>query len=57
MTEYRSPKNTARWIIWHTLCGPSLKVNLSLMKNVLKPFAKYVLIPLGLTSAASVQIQ
>ena len=31
----------------------TLKTGLSLMKNVLKPLAKSVLIPLGLTSAAS----
>ena len=33
--------------------GPSLKAGLSFMKNVLKPLAKSVLIPLGLTSTAS----
>ena len=32
--------------------GPLLKTGLLLMKNVLKPFAKSVLIPLGLTAAA-----
>ena len=35
------------------LLGPSLKTNLSLIKNVLKPLAKSVLIPLGLTTEAS----
>ena len=35
------------------LLGPLLKVDLPLMKNVLKSLAKNVLIPLGLTSAAS----
>ena len=33
--------------------GPLLKTGLPLMKNVLKPLAKSVLIPLGLTVAAS----
>ena len=33
--------------------GPLLKTELPLMKNVLKPLAKSVLIPLGLTAAAS----
>ena len=33
--------------------GPLLKTRLSLIKNVLKQSAKSVLIPLGLTSAAS----
>ena len=35
------------------LLGPSLKIGLPLMKNVIKPLAKSVLIPLGLTAAAS----
>ena len=35
------------------LLGPLLKTGLLLMKNVLKPLAKSILIPLGLTSAAS----
>ena len=34
--------------------GPLLKAGLPLMKNVLQPLAKSVLIPLGLTAAASV---
>ena len=33
--------------------GPLLKTELSLIKNVLKPLAKSVLIPLGLTAAAA----
>ena len=33
--------------------GPLLKTGLPLMKNVLKPLAKSVLIPLGLTATAS----
>ena len=36
-----------------TLLGPLLKTGLPLMKNVIKPLAKSVLIPLGLTAAAS----
>ena len=35
------------------LLGPLLKTGLPLMKNVIKPLAKSVLIPLGLTKAAS----
>ena len=33
--------------------GTLLKIGFSLMKNVIKPLAKSVLIPLGLTAAAS----
>ena len=33
--------------------GPLLKIGLPLIKNVIKPLAKSVLIPLGLTIAAS----
>ena len=33
--------------------GPLLRTGLPLMKNVIKPLAKSVLIPLGLTAAAS----
>ena len=35
------------------LLGPLLKPGLLLMSNVIKPLAKSVLIPLGLTAAAS----
>ena len=35
------------------LLGPLLKAGLPLIKNALKPLAKSVLIPLGLTAAAS----
>ena len=35
------------------LLGPLLKTGLPLIKNVIKPSAKSVLIPLGLTAAAS----
>ena len=33
--------------------GPLLKTGLPLMKNIITPLAKSVLIPLGLTAAAS----
>ena len=36
------------------LLGPFLKTGLPLMKSVIKPLAKSVLIPLGLTTTASV---
>ena len=35
------------------LLGPLLKTGLALIKNVIKPLTKSVLIPLGLTAAAS----
>ena len=35
------------------LLGPLLKTGLPLIKNVIQPLAKSVLIPLGLTTAAS----
>ena len=35
------------------LLGPLLKTGLPLIKNMIKPLAKIVLIPLGLTAAAS----
>ena len=35
------------------LLGPLLKTGLPLIKNVIKPLAKSVFIPLGLTAAAS----
>ena len=35
------------------LLGPLLKTGLRLIKNVIKQLAKIVLIPLGLTAAAS----
>ena len=35
------------------LLGPLSKTGLPLVKNVIKPLAKKVLIPLGLTAAAS----
>ena len=38
---------------WGRLRGPLLKTGLPLTKNVIKPLAKSVLIPLGLTAAVS----
>ena len=38
------------------LRGPLLKTALPLMQNVIKPLARSVLIPLGLTAAASTGI-
>ena len=35
------------------LLGPLLKTRLPLISNIIKPLAKSVLIPLGLTAAAS----
>ena len=35
------------------LLGPLLKIGLLLIKNVIKPLAKSVFIPLGLTAVAS----
>ena len=34
------------------MLGPLLKTGLPLLKNVIKPLAKSILIPLGLTAAA-----
>ena len=36
-----------------TLLGPLLRTGLPLMKSIIKPLAKSVLVPLGLTAAAS----
>ena len=41
------------WGFLGRLLGPLLKTGLPLIKNVIKPLAKSVLIPLGLTAAAS----
>ena len=38
------------------LLGPLLKTGLPLIKNVIKPWAKSVLIPLGLTAAAAADV-
>ena len=43
----------SRRVFLGRLLGPSLKIGLTLMKNVIKLLAKSVLIPLGLTAAAS----
>ena len=39
---------------FYRFLGPLIKNNLSLMKNVLKPLSRRILIPLELTAAASV---
>ena len=38
------------------LLGPLLKTGLPLIKNVIKPLPKSVLIPLGITAAASAAV-
>ena len=38
------------------LLGPLLKKGLPLIKNVIRPLAKSVLIPLGLTAAAAADV-
>ena len=51
-----SPVNThyaVGALLYVLLLGPLLKNRLPLIRNVLKPLAKSVLIPLGLTAAAS----
>ena len=44
------------WGFLGRLLGPLLKTGLPLIKNVIKPLAKSVLIPLGLTVAASAAV-
>ena len=39
-----------------TLLGPLLNIPITLMKNVVKPSAKSILIPLGLAAAASLTV-
>ena len=39
------------------LLGPLLKTGLPLTKNVIKPFAKSVLVPLGVTAEDQQQLQ
>ena len=51
-TQLHKKRQSERFI--GRLVRPLLKMVLPLMKNVLKPLAKSVLIPLGLTTAASV---
>ena len=41
------------WRVSRETLGPLLKTGLSLIGNVLKPLARSVLIPLGLTAAAA----
>ena len=57
-TDIKLPKAQISKIIQSSgflgkLLGPLLKTGLTLIKNVIKPLAKSVLIPLGLTAAAS----
>ena len=57
-TDIKLPKARISKIIQYggylgKLLGPLLKTGLPLIKNVVKPLAKSVLIPLGLTAAAS----
>ena len=57
-TDIKLPKTEISKIIqsggfFCRLLGPLLKTGLPLMKNVIKPLAKGVLIPLGLTAAVS----
>ena len=41
-----------KWVGWLSrLLGPLLKTGLSLINNVIQPFAKSVLVQLGLTAA------
>ena len=47
------PKIGQLWGLLERVLGPLLKIVLSLTANILKPLAKTVLIPLGLTAAAS----
>ena len=46
-------KNQLYKMIQYSLLGPLLKTGLPLIINVIKPLGKSVLIPLGLTTAAS----
>ena len=48
MNKIRQSREYFGRLLW-----PLLKIWLTLMKNVLKPLAKSVLIPLGLTAAAA----
>ena len=57
-TDLKHSKAQINKIIWSEgflgrLLGPLLKTELPLIKNVIKPLSKSVLIPLGLTAAAS----
>ena len=57
-TDIKLPKNQLSKMIQSggfigRLLGPLLRTGFQLMKSVFKPFAKSVLVPLGLTAAAS----
>ena len=47
---------TQSWEFLNRLLGKLLKTGLPLMKNVIKPLAKSVLIPLGLIAVASAAV-
>ena len=53
LSETQLSKMIQSWGFISRLLGPLLKTGLPLTKNVMKPLAKTVLIPLGLTAAAS----
>ena len=53
LSKTQLSKMTESGGVFGRLLGPLLKTGLPLIKNVIKPLAKTVLIPLGLTTAAS----
>ena len=53
LSKTQSPKMIQLEGFLGRLLGPLLKTGLLLIKSVIKPLAKSVLIPLGLTAAAS----
>ena len=53
LSKAQISKIIQHWGFLGRLLGPLLKTGLPLIKNVIKPLAKSVLIPLGLTAAAS----
>ena len=52
LSKTQIPKMIQSGVFLSRLIGPLLKTGLPLMKNVIKPLAKTVLIPLGLFAAA-----
>ena len=53
LSKNQLPKMMQSEGFFRILLGPLLKTRLRLLKNVLQPLVKSVLIPLGLTAAAS----
>ena len=53
MSKTQLSKTTQSGEFLGKLLGPLIKTGLPLMKSVIKPLAKSVLVPLGLTAAAS----